>query len=317
MDSREKLNTELETLLYWLSLSKAEIQIRRKIRDEIQSIVTNSTDSCKIDMVGSFVSGMMLPDSGLDFCCATNDVKFDSSRVFSAITVSAQYQEILQEFEEDGSCLITCQHIYSGIKLNISFEKEVNTSFTYFIRYAKRVAGFRSLYTIFRYFLKQNNIPSDNNHSMVLYLLVIFYLQMCVKGRAESMLLADLFADFLTQICRLSMLLPSAQRGYSFFRYARSVEQKLAVRLDLESRESERLFRRISKVCESSAAVIQRFVEAKRYDGHIAAHLFTNYPRITQAMQESQFFASLKNDAEEGVRKNISLDSCRKPFTPR
>ena len=60
----------------------------------------------------------MLPDSGLDFCCATNDVKFDSSRVFSAITVSAQYQEILQEFEEDGSCLITCQHIYSGIKLN-------------------------------------------------------------------------------------------------------------------------------------------------------------------------------------------------------
>ena len=57
------------------------------------------------------------------------------------------------------------------------------------------------------------------------------------------MLLADLFADFLTQICRLSMLLPSAQRGYSFFRYARSVEQKLAVRLDLESRESERLFR--------------------------------------------------------------------------
>lgn len=58
MDSREKLNTELETLLYWLSLSKAEIQIRRKIRDEIQSIVTNSTDSCKIDMVGSFVSGM-------------------------------------------------------------------------------------------------------------------------------------------------------------------------------------------------------------------------------------------------------------------
>ena len=123
----------------------------------------------------------MLPDSGLDFCCATSDVKFDSSRVFSAITVSAQYQEILQEFEEDGSCLITCQHIYSGIKLNISFEKEVNTSFTYFIRYAKRVAGFRPLYTIFRYFLKQNNIPSDNNHSMVLYLLVIFYLQMCVK----------------------------------------------------------------------------------------------------------------------------------------
>lgn len=58
MEPREKLNVELIRLLEWLSLSNTEIQIRKKIREEIENLVLSANNTCKASMVGSFVSGM-------------------------------------------------------------------------------------------------------------------------------------------------------------------------------------------------------------------------------------------------------------------
>ena len=206
----------------------------------------------------------MLPDSDMNFSVTTNNIKLTSSRVFTAITVSKKYQEILQESERDGSCLITCQHINTGIKLTLLFQKEVNTKFTYFIRYARRVVGFRSLYRVFRYFLKQGGILTDNNHNMIIYLSLIFYLQVHLgsllhpslthRGKTENMLLSDLFTGFLEQISQGSILLsPSTLKGFTFYRYAKSVESKLDVHFDFESKESERVFKvELGRVCHKA-----------------------------------------------------------------
>ncbi|CBK24666.2 uncharacterized protein [Blastocystis hominis] len=246
----------------------------------------------------------MLPDSDMNFCFTTNNIKLTSSRVFTAITVSKKYQEILQESERDGSCLITCQHIYTGIKLTLLFQKEENIKFTYFIRYARRVVGFRSLYRVFRYFLKQSGILTDNNHNMIIYLSLIFYLQVHLGGKTENLLLSDLFTGFLDQISQGSILLsPSNQKGFTFYRYAKSVESKLDVHLDFESKESERIFKRIIKLCESSSTVLRQFSSMREYKGNIAGHLFSNYPRITQAMQSSSFYSSLEKNEKGSVKR--------------
>lgn len=203
----------------------------------------------------------MLPDSDMNFCFSTNTIKLTSSRVFTAITVSKKYQEILQESKKDGSCLITCQHIHTGIKLTLLFQEEVNTRFTYFIRYAKRVTNFRSLYRIFRYFLKQGGIFTDNNHNMIIYLSLIYYLQVHLqflqflslthRGKTDNVMLSDLFTGFLDQISRNSILLSTPnQKGFTFYRYAKSVESQLDVHLDFESKESERAFKvEMKRIC--------------------------------------------------------------------
>lgn len=58
MDPREKLNVELIRLLEWLSLSNSEIQIRKKIKEEIENLVISVNSDCKAGMLGSYVSGM-------------------------------------------------------------------------------------------------------------------------------------------------------------------------------------------------------------------------------------------------------------------
>ena len=57
-DPRSQFNKELESLLNWLSLSKLEQKLRRSIFEEVKSIINTSLNNCKIEMIGSFYSGM-------------------------------------------------------------------------------------------------------------------------------------------------------------------------------------------------------------------------------------------------------------------
>ena len=97
--------------------------------------------------------------------------------MMNALIVSTKYQEILQTVESDDIVSIECKQSYSGIGVHLELVTECNTSFSNFIHYAKRVNTFKPLYMVFRYFLKQSNIQSDGNHNMLIYLLLIYYLQ--------------------------------------------------------------------------------------------------------------------------------------------
>ena len=57
-DPRSQFNKELESLLNWLSLSKLEQKLRRSIFEEVKSIINTCLSNCKIEMIGSFYSGM-------------------------------------------------------------------------------------------------------------------------------------------------------------------------------------------------------------------------------------------------------------------
>lgn len=118
-----------------------------------------------------------LPDSNIDAIIITKNVRADALKVVNALTVSTKYQEILQTVESDDMISIECKQSYSGISVHLELMPECNTSFSNFIHYAKRVSAFKPLYMVFRHFLKQGNIPSDGNHNMLIYLLLIYYLQ--------------------------------------------------------------------------------------------------------------------------------------------
>lgn len=198
----------------------------------------------------------MLPDSGVDLILTVSDVKRETGKMVNALTVSGKFQEIIPTAIDDKSMRIDCKHVYSGIAIYLIVAKECNTSFSGFIRYAKRIQGFKNLYICFRYFLKNNHIDSDCNHSMIIYLLIIYYIQVtlgyfkaCIftsRGHAEQLGIGDLFLGLLDTITKSSVLMPSlssSRSGLSFFGYLKSVQSKLDIHLDLTSKEAARVLK--------------------------------------------------------------------------
>lgn len=108
---------------------------------------------------------------------ASNDIRRDTSKLVDALMVSAKFREIIS-FPKDGvNMKIECKHIYSGIAVQIEVMGECDTKYAGFIRYTRRIARFSDLYTCFRYYLKNNNIDNDSNTKMIIYFLIIYYIQ--------------------------------------------------------------------------------------------------------------------------------------------
>ena len=198
----------------------------------------------------------MLPDSGIDCIVSVSDAKRDTTKIVNALMVSTKFQEIVPTTTDDAIMNIECKHVYSGIAIHLIVAKECNTSFSGFIRYAKRIQGFKDLYICFRYFLKNNRIENDCNHTMVIYLLIIYYIQVTLgycsfyhvtnRGHAEQVALGDMFLGLLDTIPKSSILMPSlssSRSGLSFFGYLKSVQSKLNIHLDLTSKEAVRVFK--------------------------------------------------------------------------
>ena len=199
-----------------------------------------------------------LPDSNIDVVIITNNVRADALKMVNALTVSTKYQEILQTVESENAISIECKQSYSGISVHLELMPECNTSFSSFIHYAKRVSAFKPLYMVFRHFLKQSNIPSDGNHNMLIYLLLIYYLQISlgwlpfcaitIRGKTESLGIGDLFLGVVDAVYRSQLLsLSTNQSGFSFLKYVRSVEPKLGIHLDVSSKNVQRILKVIAR----------------------------------------------------------------------
>lgn len=125
----------------------------------------------------SFLLIRMLPDSDIDLYIISNAVTTDTIKLVQAITVTMKYEEILCSTPSQSLSIIDFKHIYSGISIRIEVCSECNTSFSNFIRYAKRVAGYKPLYSIFRYFIRQYNINLEPGQKMIIHFLIIYFLQ--------------------------------------------------------------------------------------------------------------------------------------------
>ncbi|KAK8795824.1 hypothetical protein WA171_003792, partial [Blastocystis sp. BT1] len=293
LSPRERFSKELTILLEWLTLSKKELRLRKLIEEELQNIINASIPNRKLGIVGSSYTGLMLPDSGIDCIVSVSDAKRDTTKIVNALMVSTKFQEIVPTTTDDAIMNIECKHVYSGIAIHLIVAKECNTSFSGFIRYAKRIQGFKDLYICFRYFLKNNRIENDCNHTMVIYLLIIYYIQVTLGGHAEQVALGDMFLGLLDTIPKSSILMPSlssSRSGLSFFGYLKSVQSKLNIHLDLTSKEAVRVFKRISMLCEDASRTLHRFIDSPSYEGRIASSILHESSRITPAMAQSPFW---------------------------
>lgn len=187
VDPRIRFDNEMEFLLKWLSLSKMEQKLRRSIYNELLKISETTLQDCKVESIGSYYSGMqivfcfvlirMLPDSDIDLNIISKAVTTDTIKLVQAITVTMKYEEILCSTPSSSLSIIDFKHIYSGISIRIEVCSECNTSFSNFIRYAKRVSGYKPLYSIFRYFIRQYNINLEPEQKMIIHFLIIYFLQ--------------------------------------------------------------------------------------------------------------------------------------------
>ena len=123
----------------------------------------------------------MLPDSDIDIGIVSNNIQGDTTKIIQALTVSMKYEEILSDTKDSSKGTIDFKHIYSGISVHLELASTWNTSFSNFVRYAKRVQSYKPLYLIFRYFLKQYNISCDAIQKQIIHLLIIYYLQIILE----------------------------------------------------------------------------------------------------------------------------------------
>ena len=203
-----------------------------------------------IDGVG--ISNRMLPDSSVDEIISCEDVKKSVSMLINALTVSGKYQEIVPSSENPLDMAVDCKHIYSGIVVHLRVARSCNSSFSGFIKYAKRIPGFRELYICFRYYLRNNNIINNTNTTMMMSLMVIYYLQVTLElpfcgrimrsGHGDNLTLGDLFLNLLDSVVQYSYLMPAIgnppRQGFSFMGYLKGVQSKLGIQLDLSSKET-------------------------------------------------------------------------------
>ena len=123
----------------------------------------------------------MLPDSNIDISVVSNSVASDATKLVQALTRSMKYEEILSSAVSPTLSTIDFKHTYSGIPIHIDITTSCETNISNFIRYAKRVKGYKSLYLIFRHFLSQFNIMCSSNQKMIIHLLIIYYLQVSLE----------------------------------------------------------------------------------------------------------------------------------------
>ena len=208
------------------------------------------TLDCVIDGVG--VTNRMLPDSSVDAIISCEDVEKNASKLMNALTVSGKYQEIVSSSESSSEIAVDCKHIYSGIVVHLRVTRSCNSSFSGFIKYAKRISGFKELYICFRYYLRNNNITSNTNTTMIMSLMVIYYLQVTLElvwcesvtssGHGDNLSLGDLFLNLLDSVVHFSYLMPAIgnqpRQGFSFMGYLKGVQSKLGIQLDLSSKEA-------------------------------------------------------------------------------
>ena len=194
----------------------------------------------------------MLPDSSMDEIISCEDVEKNASKLMNALTVSGKYQEIVSSSESPSEIAVDCKHIYSGIVVHLRVTRSCNSSFSGFIKYAKRIPGFKELYICFRYYLRNNNILNNTNTTMIMSLMVIYYLQVTLElalygsvtnsGHGDNLSLGDLFLNLLDSVVHFSYLMPAignpARQGFSFMGYLKGVQSKLGIQLDLSSKET-------------------------------------------------------------------------------
>ena len=123
----------------------------------------------------------MLPDSNIDISVISNSISSDTTKIVQALTRSMKYEEILSSVVSSSLSTIDFKHTYSGIPIHIDITTKCDTNISNFIRYAKRVKGYKSLYLIFRHFLSQFNIACSANQKMIIHMLIIYYLQVSLE----------------------------------------------------------------------------------------------------------------------------------------
>ena len=209
----------------------------------------------------------MFPDSGVDLIVVSNDIRKDTTKLVDALMVSAKFREIIPFSKDETEMKVECKHIHSGIAIHIEVMTECNSSFSGFIKYAKHINGFIDLYLCFQYYLRNNNIDNDSNIKMIIYFLVIYYIQVPLgytlllvifthRGHADNLTTGDLFIGLLDTVSKSSLLMPSLSKSrhpnYSFISYLKSVQPKLGIHIDLTSKNTMRLLKvRMCELCYS------------------------------------------------------------------
>ena len=145
----------------------------------------------------------MFPDSGVDLVVVSNDIRKDTTKLVDALVVSAKFREIIPFSKDDTEMKIECKHNQSGIAIHIEVMTECNSSFSGFIKYATHIPGFVDLYLCFQYYLRNNNIDNDSNIKMIVYFLVIYYIQVSLGYDIylPFLLIEDMRRIFLLVIC--------------------------------------------------------------------------------------------------------------------
>lgn len=323
-----KLNSELKSLLSWLAIKPRELSIRRKVANEMNNILVEKFPGSFVYVVGSAASGMMLPNSDMNFFFRSENIGMNLKSLKSLLSSNSLYSNCQFITDFHGRPHFTFKHTGSGIPLTLTVDDECSTSFSGFIKYVRKVPEYKSLYCVVKYLIQQkrDNRKSDPNVSMLIYLMVLYYLQVHEGSNRDNKSLGELYYGFLQfsgtnldlqestllslknymalkankqQSERKPVAKPSVcvNNTFMFAQFVQSLEKNLNILVDITSDKTSANLNDLKDILQSTFGTLSPRISNSAYSGNMLQDIYVAEPRLCESMMKSPLLGNVSNNS--------------------
>merc|ERR1719219_2863460 len=183
------LHEEIEDFYQWMIPTVQEHQARLGVVDRVRRAVLNIYPDCRVEIFGSFRSGLYLPTSDIDLVICGKWPQLPFGDLSDALHHLAKPGS-LKVLERAAVPIIKLADDLTGIKVDISFNMANGLRAVELIKhFKKRYPALPKLIYVLKQFLYQrdlNEVYSGGLSSYALILMVVSFLQQHVREDARS-----------------------------------------------------------------------------------------------------------------------------------
>ncbi|KAK8823661.1 hypothetical protein WA577_002580, partial [Blastocystis sp. JDR] len=291
MEPAQRLEEELLCLSSWLSLNRFEERARTILRDDFSTVLSAVDGVGQWIGVGSATTGLMLPNSNVDFIVSplqAGDELSCENRIYASLSASNAFYNV-QVVGNSSARYIEAMHSKTGVGLVVRVEATCDGSFSSFLQESQKDVLFRPLYAVIHYYLLQNRVVLDDLHFLIP--LSVLYCLLVLRKPNESSTLGSAFLLYLRFFSQEGNLLPASARGnnYPFSAFCSSVATATHISMDLESPSAIRRLRELASLFRHAH---NQIFSALQRDSQscILSTIFSPSPRLSSRLAESSYF---------------------------
>jgi predicted nucleotidyltransferase len=182
MDSFRDLSTEISSFCDFVSPTPAERSNRQAVIDEIRGIIADIWPNARVDVFGSQMTGLYLPESDIDM--VVFGARAPPNHRLNRLASEFRKRQLVSDLEVIGKAkvpIVKFTHSASGIHVDVCFEVANGLhSGRIMKQFLQKMAPLRSLVLVLKYFLTQralNETYTGGVGSFLLQMMLVSMLQ--------------------------------------------------------------------------------------------------------------------------------------------